>query len=314
MSLASAQSGAGAFPARIAAVAGTVEAKLDAILSQDRTGEQRWPKRLRDAMRHACLGGGKRLRPFLVVESARLFGRDGDGPLTAGCALEFVHCYSLVHDDLPAMDDDDLRRGRPTVHKAYDEATAILAGDALLTLAFEVMASQEVDADSGRRAALVLALARAAGAAGMAGGQMLDLAAESSASRGEPALDLADIRRLQAMKTGALILFAVEAGAILGGASRDARASLLDYGRALGAAFQIGDDILDVEASAETLGKATGKDAARGKATLVATLGLEAAKAERDRLAQRAIAALAPFDERAELLRAAARFVAERRS
>jgi farnesyl diphosphate synthase len=303
-----------AFTARLAAVAGAVEMRLDAILSQDQAGEHPWPERLRGAMRHACLGGGKRLRPFLVIESARLLGRDDDGPLVAGCALELVHCYSLVHDDLPAMDDDDLRRGRPTVHKAYDEATAILAGDALLTLAFEVMASPQVDAEPAMRAALVLALARAAGAAGMAGGQMLDLAAEGSVTKGSPLLGIADIRRLQAMKTGALISFATEAGAILGRASRSDRASLVDCGCALGAAFQIADDILDVEAGAATLGKATGKDAAKGKATLVAALGLEAAKVERDRLAERAEAALADLGERAELLRAAARFIVERRN
>jgi farnesyl diphosphate synthase len=305
------------FETRLAAVAREVEQALDAILRQDsdESGDERGsPERLLAAMRHAVLGGGKRLRPFLTIEAARLLGRTDKGPLIAGCALEFLHCYSLVHDDLPSMDDDDLRRGRPTVHKAYDEATAVLTGDALLTLAFEIMASEEVDAEDGKRVELIAALARAAGAAGMVGGQMLDLAAEGRAGRREPPLGEADIRRLQAMKTGALIAFAVEAGAILAGASKRERENLSVYGRALGAAFQIGDDILDIEATAATLGKATGKDAARGKATLVSALGIEGAKRERDALAARAVAALSQFDERADLLRAAARFTVERRA
>jgi farnesyl diphosphate synthase len=305
------------FGARLAAVARDVEQALDAILSGDDAGagnDADVPERLRAGMRHAVLGGGKRLRPFLVIETARLLGRTDRGPLIAGCALEFLHCYSLVHDDLPAMDDDDLRRGRPTVHKAFDEATAILVGDALLTLAFEVLASEEVAAEADRRIAVIAALGRAAGAAGMVGGQMLDLAAEGRAERGEPPLGERDIRRLQAMKTGALLAFAVEAGAVLGGASEREFESLIDYGRALGAAFQIGDDILDVEATAAMLGKATGKDAAKGKATLVSALGIDRAKFERDRLATRAVAALSRFDERADLLRAAARFTVERRA
>ena len=305
------------FESRLAEVAGDTERALGTILSRDMLtseDEHEWPERLRSAMRHAALGGGKRLRPFLVIETARLFGRADRGPLIAGCALEILHCYSLVHDDLPAMDDDDLRRGRPTVHKAFDEATAILAGDALLTLAFEVVAGEEVDADAGRRVALIAALARAAGAAGMAGGQMLDLAAESRAKLREPAPGEAAIRCLQAMKTGALIAFAVEAGAILGDATTAERSSLANYGRALGAAFQIGDDVLDVEATAAMLGKATGKDEAKGKATLVAALGIERARSERDTLAKRAVDALKDFDGRADLLRAAARFTIERRA
>jgi farnesyl diphosphate synthase len=305
------------FTARLSEVADEVELALGAILSRNKSDSKagyEWPERLRSAMRHAVLGGGKRLRPFLLIETARLFGREDQGPLIAGCALEFMHCYSLVHDDLPTMDDDDLRRGRPTVHKAFDEATAILAGDALLTLAFEVMAGEEVDADHARRVALVAALARAAGAAGMAGGQMLDLAAERRAWPSNAALGEADIRRLQAMKTGALIAFAVEAGATLGGASTAERQSLSKYGRALGASFQIGDDILDVEATQAALGKATGKDAAKGKATLVAALGLEPARAERDALVQAALEALSGFDGRADMLRAAASFTIERQA
>ena len=305
---------ASSFEARLASVGREIETALAALFDKD-TAERDGPgvpERLAAAMRHAALGGGKRLRPFLLIETARLLGCTGKGPLTAGCALELVHCYSLVHDDLPAMDDDDMRRGRPTVHKAFDEATAILAGDALLTRGFELLAAAETDAEI--RVVLIASLARAAGAFGMVGGQMLDLAAEGRFGRGEPPLAEKSIRRLQAMKTGALIAFAVEAGALLGGASARERASLRDYGEALGTAFQIGDDILDVEASSATLGKATGKDAARGKATLVAALGLERAKLERDALATRAVAALSGFDGRADLLRAAARFTIERRA
>ena len=305
----------GAFEARLGSVALDVEKTLAARLDAGGSGGGKHdvPERLGAAMRHAVLGGGKRLRPFLVIETARVLGRNDNGPLIAGCALELLHCYSLVHDDLPAMDDDDLRRGRPTVHKAFDEATAILAGDALLTLAFEVMASPEIEPDPGIRMELVMALGRAAGAAGMVGGQMLDLAAEGRFHRGEPPLAEKDIRRLQAMKTGALLAFAVDAGALLGRASAGERACLREYGEALGAAFQVADDILDVEATESALGKATGKDAARGKATLVAALGLERAKAERDALATRAISSLSGFDARADLLRAAARFTIERR-
>jgi farnesyl diphosphate synthase len=300
------------FISRLSELASEVEHGLDLILSESGTshGAAEWPERLRAAMRHAVLGGGKRLRPFLLIETARLFGRADRGPLIAGCALELLHCYSLVHDDLPAMDDDDLRRGRPTVHKAFDEATAILAGDALLTLAFDIMAREEVDADAARRVAVIAAFARAAGVSGMVGGQMLDLAAETRS----PPFSETEIRQMQAMKTGALLAFAVEAGAILGGAPVREREALRQYGRALGAAFQIGDDILDVEATAAMLGKATGKDAARGKATLVGALGLERARAERDALAARAQQALSGFGADADLLRAAARFTVERRA
>ncbi|MBV8429282.1 MAG: polyprenyl synthetase family protein [Hyphomicrobiales bacterium] len=298
------------FTAQLALVAREVEAALAALLVRAAATEV--PERLAAAMRHAVLGGGKRLRPFLLIETARLLGCSEKGPLTAGCAVELLHCYSLVHDDLPAMDDDDLRRGRPTVHKAFDEATAILAGDALLTLAFELMAAVEAAAEI--RIELVAFLGRAAGAAGMVGGQMLDLSAEGRFGTGESPLAEKDIRRLQAMKTGALLAFAVEAGAILGRARPRERSSLRQYGEALGAAFQIADDILDVEATSATLGKATRKDAAKGKATLVAALGLERAKLERDALARRAIEALSGFDERAGLLRAAARFTIERQA
>ncbi len=297
----------------LAAAASETEAVLERLLDDaPLTGETARPERLLAAMRHAVLGGGKRLRPFLVVESAALFGTARAGALLAGCALELVHCYSLVHDDLPAMDDDDLRRGRPTVHKAFDEATAILTGDALLTLAFDVMVREEVHRNPAVRAALVLELARAAGIGGMAGGQMLDLAAEGRFAA-KHALTTQEIEMLQAMKTGALLRFACRAGAMLGQADAAALASLDCYGRAIGQAFQIADDLLDLESDAATLGKAAGKDAVAGKATLVAALGAAGAHARLDALVVEAEDALASFAAKADILRAAARFVAERR-
>lgn len=300
--------------ARLAQTADAIESLLDTLLAETvREGEIARPARLLAAMRHGALGGGKRLRPFLTVETARLFGVAPAQALRAGAAVELVHCYSLVHDDLPAMDDDDTRRGRPTVHKAFDEASAILAGDTLLTFAFEVLADPETHPSGEIRAALVLALARASGLGGMAGGQMLDLAAEGRFAGGAAAaLSEVEIRRLQAMKTGALLAASVEIGAVLGGASAAQRSALAAYGRALGAAFQVADDILDVEASPEQLGKATAKDQDKGKGTLVSALGLDAAKRERDRLSAAAVTALAGFGAEAEVLRAAARFAAER--
>jgi len=301
------------FGTRLAAVAGEAEGLLERLLDDaPMTGETARPPRLLAAMQHAVLGGGKRLRPFLLVESATLFGADRKAALTAGCALELVHCYSLVHDDLPAMDDDDLRRGRPTVHKAFDEATAILAGDALLTLAFDVMAREEVHREAGVRASLVLELARASGLGGMAGGQMLDLAAEGRFEQ-KRALTTQEIETLQAMKTGALLRFATRAGAILGEADAKQLECLDRYGRAIGQAFQIADDLLDLESDAATLGKAAGKDAAAGKATLVSVLGPAAAHARLDALVTEAEDVLAPFAAKADTLRAAARFVAARR-
>ncbi|ACA20898.1 Polyprenyl synthetase [Methylobacterium sp. 4-46] len=275
-------------------------------------GEITRPPRLMQAMRHAVLGGGKRLRPFLTIETARLLGGPYPGALAAGGGIELVHCYSLVHDDLPAMDDDDLRRGKPTVHKAFDEATAILAGDALLTLAFELLADPAWQPDAGIRADLVLGLARAAGLGGMVGGQLLDLGAEGRF--GEAALDVDATLQLQAMKTGALLAVSVEAGAIVGGADAEQRAALLAYGRALGQAFQVADDILDREASAEAMGKRTGKDAAAGKATLVDRLGLDGARAECERLVGVCEAALRPWGEAAATLREAARFTVARKT
>ena len=302
------------FNQRLAACAAETEALLDHLLEIEALpGETARPQRLISAMRHAALGGGKRLRPFLVTETAALFGAPHDGALYAGCALELLHCYSLVHDDLPAMDNDDTRRGKPTVHKAFDEATAILAGDALLTLAFDVIARAEVHKDANVRVALVAALARAAGAGGMAGGQMYDLAAEGRFSK-KRALGESEIVTLQAMKTGALIRFACRAGAILGLADSTALTNIERYGAAIGQAFQIADDLLDVEGDAATLGKAAGKDAAAGKATLVAVLGVEGAREKIGQLIAEADAALAPFGPKSDSLRAAARFVAERRT
>jgi farnesyl diphosphate synthase len=294
-----------------------IETLLGALLRDEpEAGEIHRPARLLAAMRHGALGGGKRLRPFLVVETASLFGVPAEQALRAGAAVELAHCYSLVHDDLPAMDDDDTRRGRPTVHKAFDEATAILAGDGLLTLAFDVIADPGTHADGGTRAAIVLLLARALGLGGMAGGQMLDLAAEGRfpGERAAGRLGETEIRRMQAMKTGALLAGSVTIGARLGQADPTRMAALERYGKALGAAFQVADDILDVEASPEQMGKATAKDDAKGKATLVAALGLAAAKRERDRLSQEAVAALDLFGPEAALLRAAAEFTAQRKS
>jgi len=302
------------FARRLTAIATDAEALLERLLDGAALpGETARPPRLLEAMRAGALGGGKRLRPFLVVETAALFGAPRDGALLAGCALELLHCYSLVHDDLPAMDNDDLRRGKPTVHKAFDEATAILAGDALLTLAFDIMARDDVHADADVRVALVRALARASGIGGMAGGQMLDLAAEGRFET-KRALTEMEIVTLQAMKTGAHIRFACDAGALLGKAGAPARASVARYGAAIGQAFQIADDLLDVESDSVTLGKAAGKDAAAGKATLVAILGGSGARAKLDQLIADADAALAPFGAKADTLRATARFIAERQN
>ncbi|MFA6264473.1 MAG: polyprenyl synthetase family protein [Pseudolabrys sp.] len=302
------------FSDHLNAVAAETEALLARLLDDaPLSGETARPERLIAAMRHAALGGGKRLRPFLVVESAALFGAAHERALLAGCALELLHCYSLVHDDLPAMDNDDLRRGRPTVHKAFDEATAILAGDALLTLAFDILARDDVHADAGVRIALVRELARASGLGGMAGGQMLDLAAEG---RFAPKRELSEseIVTLQAMKTGALLRFACRAGAILGQAGASETAAMARYGAAIGEAFQVADDLLDVEGDTATLGKAAGKDAGAGKATLVSLLGMAGARARLNALIADADAALASFGAKADTLRAAARFIAERRN
>jgi farnesyl diphosphate synthase len=302
------------FQDRLNQVAKDAESLLDQLFgSALASDELARPARLLDAMRYASLGAGKRFRPFLVVESASLFGVPREQALLAGVALECVHCYSLVHDDLPAMDNDDLRRGQPTAHKAFDEATAILAGDGLLTFAFDILARPETHPNPAVRIDLVLALARAAGLGGMVGGQMLDLAAEGRFDRGVPQqLGEAEVATLQAMKTGALLKFACRAGAILGQASATQREALDRYGTAVGKAFQIADDLLDVEGDPALVGKQTGKDADAGKATIVGLLGPEGAKARLRTLVAEAEAALAPFGLSADVLIAGARFVAER--
>jgi farnesyl diphosphate synthase len=301
------------FQDRLAQVAHDCEMLLDRLLGPSPAdGERERPARLLAAIRHASLGGGKRLRPFLVVESAALFRVPRHNALMAGAALECVHCYSLVHDDLPAMDNDALRRGRPTTHKAFDEATAILAGDGLLTFAFDILSRPETHSDPAVRLKLVSALAQAAGLGGMVGGQMLDLAAEGRFDASPPKLGEQEVRMLQAMKTGALLRFACRAGAILGEASENRWSALDRYGSALGEAFQIADDLLDIEGDPATVGKATHKDAAAHKATLVGVLGPAAARRQLASLVAEAQAALGPFGSDADNLRAAARFVATR--
>ena len=275
-------------------------------------GERLRPARLLEAMRYASLGGGKRLRPFLVVETAKLFGAPRRQALMVAAALECVHCYSLVHDDLPAMDNDALRRGRPTAHKAFDEATAILAGDGLLTFAFDILSRPQTHQDPALRVRLISALARAAGIGGMAGGQMLDLAAEGRYA--SPKLDFDDIKDLQAMKTGALLLFACSGGAILGKANRKELAAVERYGATVGEAFQVADDLLDVEGDAATVGKATGKDTAAHKATFVSLLGVNGAREHLKTLVRKAEKAISPFGKDAEVLKVAANFIANRRS
>lgn len=296
------------FQDHLAAVAAETDALLDQLLTppaDTAPGEAR----LWEAMRYATLGAGKRLRAYLAVEGAAILGVPRARALRAAASVECLHAYSLVHDDLPSMDDDDLRRGKPTTHRAFDDATAILAGDALQTLAFEILADPATHADGAARAELCHALAKAAGAPGMVGGQMIDIAAETAEAR----FDSPMIRRLQAMKTGALIRFAAESGAIL---ARDstARAALGLYAQHLGLAFQIRDDLLDVEGDAEALGKQVRKDAEAGKATFVSELGIDgardAAAAERDA----AIAALTPFGKQAQRLHEAAEFAIQRQS
>jgi farnesyl diphosphate synthase len=297
------------FSAELASTAADIERALDALLTTSAlSGPGEPPERLVAAMRHGSLNGGKRLRPLLLRQAAAVFGVAPDRSVRPGLAVEMIHCYSLVHDDLPAMDDDDLRRGQPTVHRAYDDATAILAGDTLLTHAFGVLAEEGIHPDAAVRLRLVAELVAGAGAGGMAGGQMRDIEGETS-FLGERA-----IAQMQAMKTGALIRAAVRMGAILGGASGEELGWLTTYAEAAGRAFQLADDILDVVASPEAMGKATGKDADAGKQTLVARIGLEAARRQLGEMIHDALSALIPFGDRAEGLRATARFFAERQS
>jgi len=290
-------------------VAALVEAELTALLPPQEGPEAR----LADAMRYATLGGGKRMRAFLVMQGAALFAVSETCAARVAASIEMLHAYSLVHDDLPAMDDDDLRRGKPSTHKAFDEATAILAGDALQARAFEVLAEPDTHSDPQARCELVAALGAAAGARGMAGGQMIDMLAAGLAKAGQT-LDAPAVTRLQALKTGRLIQFSAEAGAILGRAPAMQRHVLAAYGRDLGAAFQIADDLLDAEGSTEETGKRTGKDDAAGKATMVAVLGAARARQQADMLARQAAGHLDGFGERAALLRALAAFVVARRS
>jgi farnesyl diphosphate synthase len=297
------------FEDELKSCAAEIERALDALLTEaPLSGPGRPPQRLLAAMRHGSLNGGKRLRPLLVRQAAGVFGVAPVATVRAALAVEIIHCYSLVHDDLPAMDDDDLRRGQPTVHKAYDDATAILAGDALLTHAFSVLADPATHPDATTRIRLVAELAAGAGAGGMVGGQMRDIEGETSF------LTERAIAEMNAMKTGALIRAAVRIGAILGGASDEALGHLTLYAEAAGRAFQLADDLLDVTASAAALGKATGKDAEKGKQTIVARLGVDAAQRQLGEMIHDALSALTPFGDEATGLRATARFFAERES
>lgn len=299
------------FETRLASHASATESYLARALSADHlAGMADVPERLQRSMQHAVMAGGKRFRPFLVIESAALFGVDVDGAIATAGALECLHCYSLVHDDLPAMDNDRLRRGKPTVWAEFDDWTAILAGDGLLTVSFEILSQPATHADPSVRGELVSALAIAAGPAGMVGGQALDLSSDKLGEPADPTLDY--IRRLQAMKTGALIRFACEAGAILGEATADERAAVRSYGAHLGVVFQIADDLLDATGDAATVGKATGKDAVAGKATQVAALGIDAARDYLATAAEAALADLKPFGERGAVLAEAVKFAAER--
>jgi farnesyl diphosphate synthase len=258
------------------------------------------------AMRHAAIGGGKRLRPLLVVATASLFHVGRDVALRVGTAVEAIHVYSLIHDDLPCMDDDDMRRGKPTVHRAYDEATAVLAGDSLHALAFEILANSGTHSDPFIRSELIATLALASGPDGMAGGQMMDLEAEKST------FDLPTVTRLQALKTGALIAASVEMGAILGHVPPEGRTHLRGYARDIGLAFQIADDILDVEGDPELAGKKLHKDAEAGKGTFVSLMGLDRAKQQADMLVEQAIGQLSSYGQEADLLRAIASYVTQR--
>ncbi|HLB98830.1 MAG TPA: farnesyl diphosphate synthase [Acetobacteraceae bacterium] len=290
-------------------VAQVVESELTSLLPLEEGAEAC----LATAMRYATLGGGKRLRAFLVMQGAELFRVSETCAARVAASIEMLHAYSLVHDDLPAMDDDDLRRGKPSTHKAFDEATAILAGDALQARAFEVLAEPDTHSDPQARCELVSALGAAAGARGMAGGQMIDMLAPKLMEGGKT-LDAPAVTRLQSLKTGRLIQFSAEAGAILGRAPSAQRHLLASYGRDLGAAFQIADDLLDAEGSTEETGKRTGKDQVAGKATMVAVLGVARARQQADMLARQAADHLDGFGDRAALLRALAAFVVARRN
>ena len=291
------------FSRRLTEVADRVTVALDQLIPPAQGPEAD----LMRAMRHSALANGKRMRPFYVIETGAMFDAPEKSLLRAAAALECVHCYSLIHDDLPCMDDDDFRRGQPTVHKAFNEATAVLAGDALLTLAFKILASRETHQDPHIRLKLLERLADCSGALGMVGGQMLDLEAEQKKEISEQ-----EILTLQAMKTGALIRCACETGAVLGSATNEERATLLQFGALVGQAFQLADDILDVTGDSATVGKAVGKDADAGKATFVSLLGLDEAKARAAQLADEACDSLSGYGDAAETLRDTARFIIAR--
>jgi farnesyl diphosphate synthase len=290
--------------AAMADSARAVEDALERLLPKSDFPESK----LFESMRYGVLGGGKRLRPFLVLSGAKIFGVGDECALRTAAAVECIHCYSLIHDDLPAMDNSDLRRGQPTVHKKYDDATAILAGDALLTLAFEILADPRTHEDPAVRCRLVTALAKASGVHGMVGGQMLDLIAETTQ------LDIGAITRLQRLKTGELIAFSAEAGAILGKATDKHHCALRAYAHDLGLAFQIIDDLLDAEGTEAETGKSVGRDAKAGKATFVTVLGADRARNQAGLLSEQAISHLGIFDGRAKNLEDVARFVVDRKS
>jgi len=286
----------------LAEVVSVIDEAFDQYLPRPEDGRAR----LYDAMRHASIGGGKRMRPLLVLASSALFNVSRDAALRVALAVECIHVYSLIHDDMPCMDDDDMRRGKPTVHKAFDEATAVLAGDALQAMAFELLADEATHPDPFVRSELVLELARAIGPAGMVGGQMMDIVAENAD------FDLPSVTRLQQLKTGALIGFSLEAGAILGRVPPEGRHGLRGYAHDVGLAFQIADDVLDAEGDTALAGKALQKDAEAGKATFLSLMGVDRAKAQMAMLVEQAIAHLHGFGEEADLLRAIARYTVER--
>ena len=292
------------FEQRLNEAVDRVTVALDALLPRAEGPEAH----LNSAMRYAALGPGKRLRPFLAVEAGRLVNADERGVLRAACALECIHAYSLIHDDLPCMDDDDMRRGRPTVHKAYDEATAVLAGDALQAAAFEILAHPDTHQRGSVRSRLVERLARASGPYGMVGGQMIDIRAETEQ------FDISVVTRMHRMKTGALINYAVEIGTILREVEDHIRRALEGFAHDLGLAYQITDDLLDATGDQAEMGKAAGKDAGQGKATFVTILGVEGARDRSRHLAAQAKDHLEPFGARAEVLREAVDFILDRRS
>ncbi len=283
-----------------------IQADIDSAFDAFLPVPQDTRARLVEAMRHAAIGGGKRVRPLLLTATAELFGVSRIAAVNAACAVEAIHCYSLVHDDLPCMDDDALRHGKPTVHKAFDEATAVLAGDALHALAFDILTMPDTSTDPFVRAELVAALAKASGHDGMAGGQMMDMMAD------EARYDLSQVTRLQQMKTGALLAASVEMGAILGRVAPEGRGPMRAYARDIGLAFQIADDLLDVEGDEAAAGKALRKDEEQGKATFVTLMGADKARAQARMLVEQAVGHLAGYGEEARLLKALARFIVER--